>query len=158
MHYRVSQNWCLCLFKCLCEWAVFMEWMTFVFNSDHKQVTLLKVTCLSVWIPSCILFFPILVWSFSSCLEAVPSSQFSLRVSLAHGIIIAFKKTSFHTLDMMVRVSQCRWDPTLNNHLASLDQKPAPHLSSFIVFVFSSCDRACLNGWSEADEKVSLCN
>lgn len=42
-----NQNWCLCLFRCLCEQAVFMEWMTFVFNSDHKQVTLLKVTCLN---------------------------------------------------------------------------------------------------------------
>ena len=51
-----------------------MEWMTFVFNSDRKKVTLLKVTCLSVQIPGCILFIlPASKFQFLSWVPLVKS-------------------------------------------------------------------------------------
>ena len=96
--------------------------MTFVFISDHKQVTLFKVTCHILFeFPVGHFILPQLYINIRvsvSVLEVVPSSQFlkiykSKSLAGTDGTIIAFKKTSFHTLDV---VCDCQCDPTLNNH------------------------------------------
>ena len=92
----------------------------FCFYYDHKQLTLFKVTCYILFeFPFGHFILPQLYIRVSvSVLEVVPSSQFlkiykSKSLAGTDGTIIAFKKTSFHTLDVLC---DCQCDPTLNNH------------------------------------------
>lgn len=85
-----------------------------------------------------ILFFPTSVWSFSLCLETVPSSQFLQiykRLAGTDGIIIAFTKTSFHTLDVVCKCHSVIPPSTTTSCQVSVDQKPDIETPVFLHYI-----------------------